>query len=244
MKHFISKKLLNQWMLGLSLIFIGIASQAEDDYLKIFVSGPDGTEEVSPIVSPRVTPEYSTMFQYLSNSPQDPNQVNPFPYELYLKLSPDQKFVTQRHLLSRIQEGQIPSLKNIDENKSVFDKRQMKSIAHRLIFLALPLKQADSVRLCMNSGTAMPEVFKSDLKILEKISDEILVALRGIIHPSNPAMEPSLNYRIQLVAKSTQSRPPSCMQFEKVDLSTVKNKNPGQKPQKKKPTPPARSSSN
>ena len=188
--------------------------------------------------------DFATLILSEGRYSQNANGTGQFPYALYSKLSPSQKSVIQRHLLARINESQIPSLKNLEDGKGIFSKYQVTAMAHRMMFFLLPLTQGESVRICTESESKMPDHIKKELGLLEKISNEILVVLRSIIQPAELSVEPSLNYRVQLVTKSAQPIPHSCLQFEKVDLSTADISKAGQKPQKKRPVTPARKSSN
>lgn len=245
MKHFQSQALSKKWILLLAFLFFSPFSHAIDDQIqiKIQIARPDGQMDENAVVPTQPTADFTTLM--MSEAGYSQNGQGQFPYPLYSKLSPGQKSVIQRHLLARINnEAQLPSLKNVDEDNGIFGKRQISAMAHRMMFLLLPLNQGESVRICTESGSKMPDHLKTELAVLEKISNEILLALRQIIQPTELSLEPSLNYRIQLVAKSAQPIPNSCLQFEKADRSTADVSKPGQKPQKKRPVTPARKSSN
>jgi hypothetical protein len=249
MKHFQSQSFSKKWMLLLAFLFFSPFSDAEETQsqeplqIKVLIARPDGKMDENAVVPTQPTAEYSTLM-ILESSSQSATGPDQFPYALYSKLTSGQKFVIQRHLLARIKETQILSLKNYNDDNGLFSKHQISAMAHRMMFLLLPLNQGESVRICIESGSKMPDHIKKELGILEKISNETLEALRSIIRPADLSIEPTLNYRIQLVAKSAQPIPNSCLQFEKVDLSTADISKPGQKPQKKRPVTPARKSSN
>ena len=245
----ISQALTKKWILLLAFLLLSPLSQADDSealdqiQIKILIARPDGKMDENAAVPTQPSADFARLMMSEGSYSQNANGTGQFPYALYSKLSPAQKSIIQRHLLARINESQIPSLKNLEDGK-IFLKHQVTAMAHRMMFFLLPLTQGESLRICAESESKMPDHIKKELGVLEKISNEILVALRSIIQPTDLSVEPSLNYRIQLVTKSAQPIPHSCLQFEKADLSTADISKAGQKPQKKRPVTPARKSSN